>query len=115
MGRLKIELDEADYPKVHALARQGLNVEQIASRLGISKKTLERRLAEDSDAKDALEMGRAHADGAVIAAAFEMAKSGKYPTMTQFWLRARCGWKEPLEEAQTIDVRLAYSIDDLSA
>ena len=110
MGRLKIELDEDDYSQVHALAREGLNVDQIASKLGMSKKTLERRLAEDSDAKDALERGRAHADGAVISAAFEMAKSGKCPSMTMFWLRARCGWREEVA-VEPIAVRLAYSLD----
>lgn len=114
MSRGKILLDVHDVAKISDLAGKGLNVAQIAAALGISKSTLERRAAEDSDAKEALDRGRAQADGAVIAAAFEMAKSGKYPTMSMFWLRARCGWKEPAEEQHLIEVKLAYSIDELS-
>ena len=26
--------------------------------------------------------------------AFQMANSGKFPVMTIFWLKTRCGWKE---------------------
>ncbi len=74
------------------MAGLGLSISQIAASLGISKSSLDRRLSEDSEAKEALEKGRSKAVQDIANVAFEMAKSGRYPVMTIFWLKCRAGW-----------------------
>lgn len=110
MGRAKLELTSAHLRKIEELASSGLGVREIAGHFGMSKATLDRRLKENIEASEALERGRSVSDSSVLAAAFEMARSGKYPTMTMFWLRSRCGWGEE-KTLEPIEVRLAYSLD----
>ena len=93
----KIEIDAADIPKIEALAGYGLTVQQIASVLGMSKKTFERRMREIPGINDALEKGRAVALAKVGQTAYDMATSGQFPVMTIFWMKVRGGWRETRE------------------
>ncbi|MBT3981260.1 MAG: hypothetical protein HOE90_07885 [Bacteriovoracaceae bacterium] len=92
--RDKIELTAQEIQKVEQLAAKGLSVGSIAGSLGISKSTLDRRIAESEELKLALEKGRSYGVTEVASKAFEMAMSGDYPAMTMFWLKCRAGWSE---------------------
>lgn len=89
-----IHLTLAQIKLLKKLAGQGLTVSQMSAILDISKKTFERRANENSDVSDAISKGRAQSADAVTQTAYQMAVSGKCPTMTIFWLKTRQRWKE---------------------
>ena len=67
---------------VKSLAVLGIRQQQIARVVGIrSPKTLRKHFRRE------LSMGSAEAAATVSRVAYEMATSGKYPQMTDFWLR----------------------------
>lgn len=90
----KIVLTPQQIQNIETMAGYGLTVEKIATLLGISKRTFERRMKDTPGAADALSKGRAKASLDVIQTAYEMATSGKSAAMTIFWLKVREGWKE---------------------
>ncbi len=94
MPAKKIKLGPGQISQIEAMAGLGLKVEQMAAILGISKKTFERRMVEKKEVIDALERGRSIAANNVTKTAYEMAKSGKIPSMTMFWLKCRQNWRE---------------------
>lgn len=94
MARIKILLTTAEIKQIETMSGLGLKVEQMAAVLGMAKKTFERRMNDTTDAKDALEKGRAIAAQQVTKTAYELAKSGKVPAMTMFWLKCRERWRE---------------------
>ncbi len=83
-----IKLDPAD---VERLAEQGLTLEQIASSLGVSYSTLNRRKQETEDLEEALKRGREKGIAKVTNALFENAMSGNV-TAQIFYLKCRAGW-----------------------
>lgn len=87
-GRPPIPVTEDDRARAARLAGYGLKHDQIASELGISVSTLQRRFSAE------LKRGHATAAAKVAATAYELATSGTCPPMTMFWLKTRCGWKE---------------------
>ena len=76
---------------ISRLAELGLTLEQIGYALGMSKKTLQRRMTENEDVKDAIEIGRAKALSKVAQTAYDMATSGDEPAMTMFYLKCTGG------------------------
>ena len=112
--RSKLELKDEDYLTIERLSRSGINIESIAANLGFSKATLDRRLSEDLKAKQALERGRTKAIEAVSNTAFEMATSGKHPSMTMFWLKSRAGWrdKDSNESSQNQNIEIVIDAED---
>lgn len=96
-------LTDTELRQVQVASGLGLTVEAIASILGISKKTLERRLKVTPGGADALLKGRSHAELQVTQTAFNLAVSGKCPTMTIFWLKTRARWKETEVDRPTED------------
>jgi hypothetical protein len=67
---------------VKSLAAVGLRQGQIATMIGIrSEKTLRKHFRKE------LSSGEAEATASVASAAYRMAQSGKYPVMTEFWLK----------------------------
>src|SRR5688572_17396180 len=94
MGRIKIEFDEEDIRQVETMSGLGLNMDEIAAILGVSKDTVERRMNENGDLKAAIERGRAVAKNVITRTAYEMAKKGTVPAMTMFWLKCRANWTE---------------------
>lgn len=88
------KLTKKQIGEIEEMAGCGMTVAQIAGILGLSKKTLERRVKGTSDAFDALEKGRAKAARQVTATAYGLAISGQSPAMTMFWLKCRAGWTE---------------------
>ena len=82
----------------------GLSIKKIAPLLNIGTSTLERCFTtNDYYIADAVHRGRSKAEAAVTNTAFKMAKSGKQPGMTQFWLKTRAGWKEDAPESARFD------------
>lgn len=94
MAARKLPLTPEQVKQIETMAGLGLKVEQMASILGMSKKTFERRIKDTLGASDALEKGRAIAAHQVTKTAYELAKSGKVPAMTMFWLKCRERWRE---------------------
>lgn len=69
----------------------GINHEQIAKTIGISRNTLEKHFREE------LDNAAAEANARVVGVAYEQAVSGQHPAMTMFWLKTRLGWREKKE------------------
>lgn len=93
----KIDLTKKQVESIAAMAGHGLNVTTIAHALGMSKKTLERRIKDsppELGAADALARGRAIAKQIVSQTAFNMASGGRDASMTRYWLNCRAGWAE---------------------
>lgn len=100
----KLQVDPIDM--TFKLTKLGLPLEQVADILGISKRTLERRMHIDEKLRTAIESGRANQIKDVSEMAYQMAVSGKHPSMTMFWLKCRAGWsstpkEEPIEPPQS--------------
>ena len=96
-----IVLTEEQIKTASSLAGIGCNLDQIANVLGISRKTLDRRIKDTPVVKDSIEKGRSIAESKVLSTAFKMATSGKSPWMTGFWLKCKLGWKESKGEEST--------------
>lgn len=80
--------------ELESFGRAGLNNQQMASILGMSKDTLERFFASDSVLHAAVEKGRSNSILKVASTAYQLAVSGDVPAMTMFYLKTRAGWKE---------------------
>lgn len=89
---------EINLQQVEKLAASGLTQQQIADSLGISVTTIESRLRESEEFKDAIKKGKAKGVAVIANQLFEKAKSGDTTSMI-FFLKAQAGWKE----AKTID------------
>ncbi len=88
--------NDKDLEIAKTLAAYGVAEEKIAALLGVSKSTFHRAVnARKSALRDTMGQGRATAGSKVCQKAFEMATSGKSPSMTQWWLQVREGWKVP--------------------
>lgn len=101
MGKRKIELNTEDHEKIKMLASRGTSISDIADYLGISKATLDRRIAENTELRQLIHSGRIHSNLEVSNIAFQMATSGKFPQMTMFWLKSKAGWKDNPTEVST--------------
>lgn len=73
---------------VQRLARLGINQHLIAKYMGMSKTTLQRHY------KDIMSIVRVDNIAQVANVAFEMAVSGKNPSMTMFYLKTQAEWRE---------------------
>lgn len=88
---------------IASMAGLGLTNEKIGATFSVSKATYERRLRITPGGSDAVLKGRSIAEQNVTATAFQMATSGKCPTMTIFWLKCRARWREPDPEIKEDD------------
>ena len=86
--------EDLDFVYIEKLSERGLNKSQIAYSLGISRSTFYRWWDEDPKIKISFEKGRVKAIEEVSSRAFQMAISGKHPSMTMFWLKCNAGWNE---------------------
>lgn len=101
--------DEKEIRQISTLAGYGMNIEQIAAVMGVSKPTFERRQVDQPEVADGILKGRAQASANVRQTAYKMAVSGKSAVMTIFWLKCREGWKEPLAPAdEGTPITLSY-------
>lgn len=74
--------------QVGELLALGMSVEHISSVLKISIPLLQFYYAHEFETSEAL------VNAEVAKTALDMAKSGRNPEMTQFWLKTRAGWTE---------------------
>lgn len=90
---------EIDIKTVEQLASRGLTLEQIASSMGFSIRTLMVRKAESAEIADAIKRGRDKGVTIIANKLFEAASGGNTAAMI-FFLKTQGGWKE----AQKIEV-----------
>ena len=76
---------------VRKLAGFGLRNDDIANCIGMSASNLYLMYADD------VRDGRSEAHKEVAGTLYEMATSGEFPSMTSFYLKAQCGWRETAE------------------
>jgi hypothetical protein len=89
MARPSFKATQDQRKLVHSLSAIGLPQEQIAITVGIrSAKTLRKHFGKD------IAKGTAEAIATIAGVALKMAKSGKYPRMTRFWLSTVGGGME---------------------
>ena len=103
-GRAKRVFSPEELVRLEEMAAWGVSVRRMAVRLGVGHATLERRMADTPEVKEAIEKGRAHASCVIGKTAFELAASGKCPAMTMFWLKCRERWRENDFDAEVIPV-----------
>lgn len=90
MGRPKAHIDTE---RAEELASLGLSLEQVASALGVSSRTLRAHKADDNDLRDAIERGQARGIAKVAEALMELGLSGNASALI-FYLKARAGWSD---------------------
>ena len=96
-GKPEVIFTEKDLKQIETMSGFGMSLNQMASILGISKSTLDRRIAENNKSNpinDAIQKGKGSATYNVIRSAYQMAISGHHPSMTMFWLKCRNNWSE---------------------
>lgn len=89
MGRRKKILD---LTAVEQLAAQGLNQQEIAACLGVSRDTWFERRKEDEAVDRALERGRLRAKLVAVSKLWAEVEKGSLGAI-KFYLMTRCGWK----------------------
>jgi hypothetical protein len=108
-GRIMGEFYKAvDYSKVEELAAAGLTQVQIGQSLGISKRTITRRLQDDEEFADAYERGRAGLCQEVASLLLGYARNGSIDACKYLGDRL-CGWRKEIR--QEVEVKAAPSIN----
>lgn len=87
-GRPPYQPNDKDRAVVESLTAYGASAEHVAIKIGISRTTLFKYYARE------LEVSHIEANAAVAQTAYQMAKSGKVPAMTMFWLKTQACWRE---------------------
>jgi len=90
----RIELTEEDLRQIEVMAGIGLRVPDISSIVGLGHNTLYKLMKRDPRISDHINRGRAKAVSAVAQTAYQLAKGGKCPSMTMFWLKTQQKWRE---------------------
>jgi len=98
MGRPRKDLTDEQVEQVEKLAAV-LSQDQIADFLGVSDRTLRRRIQDDENVKAAYEKGRAKAILGVATGLLQMARDGNV-TAAIFYLKTQAGWKEPRQDRE---------------
>lgn len=91
---VKTPFTTKEIQSIETMSGYGLPVEKIAAILGISERTFHNRIKLTPEGVCAVLKGRSKAEHNVTATAYELATSGKCPTMTIFWLKCRARWKD---------------------
>jgi hypothetical protein len=94
MARKAITPSEEQRHLVKVLSSYGIRQKDIATEVGLrSPKTLRKHFREE------LDRGRIGAEINVRKTLFELAESGRYPSVTIYWLKRQAGWQsKPLRE-----------------
>lgn len=99
------KLTEAEYKMIENMSGVGLSEDKMSFILGFSPSTMDRLKTKDKRLVDALSKGRSLASYNVCKTFYEMATSGKCPTMTIFWLKTR----ERMRETNHVEIDLKQS------
>lgn len=106
-GRRGIEITEEQAAQVEKLAAV-LTQEQIADFLGISDRTLRKKLSEDEDLRAAYQKGRASAIAGVATKLLRSAREGNMTAMI-FFLKTQAGWREASDIHGLFAARVEHS------
>ena len=87
-GNRRIEITDEMHFQIQTMAGYGLTVDAIAAVMGMARMTLYAYCMED------LDKGRADGHKAVAKTLYEMATDSEHPSMTTFYLKTQCGWRE---------------------
>lgn len=98
MARPRVDLTDAQLRQIEVLAGYGLPEEAIAHAIGVAPRTFDRRKADSSAVAEAIQRGRAKAQGIVGEALFKRAKNGDVPAI-KWWEQTRLGYRD----AQSIE------------
>ena len=109
MGRPKKLIPEHGYTVVQALARKGCNERQIARELGMSVPTFEARKKDDPRLVEALALGRAEEESALVGALYEQCMKG-VSIACMFLLKARHGYREGFKLEHEHNVQVAFQL-----
>lgn len=90
-----------DLAEVERLAASGLTQHQIGAALGISRRTIARRLTEDEEFADAYEKGRAGLCEEVANLLLDNARNGSVDAC-KFILDRRCDWQKNTKQELTV-------------
>jgi len=116
MARRRIEVDVA---RAEELARAGLTDEAIASAMGLSSKTLQRRKKEVSELSAALTRARARAEGDVADKLMALMDDDGTPPKVRFlamtwWLERRAGWTLAAMDKKLMGDALTHEVPTIS-
>lgn len=104
LGRPRLKLDTE---RIRQLAAFGLTAEQIADRLGCSRRLLFERAKEDPMVRKAFDEGLAAGVEKVASALFRSATEGGSVAAMALWLRCKAGWTP---KAGVVSVSVAPAI-----
>ena len=113
-GPKPITLSDEEIKKIEVMAGLGLKMIDISSIMGFSRRVLTNIANRDDRVREAIDTGRAKAASQVAQTAFQLAKGGKHPAMTMFWLKCRQRWREvhPEDQKQHHEVVFKTKIGD---
>ena len=97
MARPPFHPTDEQRQKVRMFAGLGIPQQDIAKALQVAPHTLRKHFRHE------LDCGSIEANAHVANALFKMAKSGKHPAATIFWMKTRCGWRER-PSSDTVDI-----------
>ena len=110
---------EINLDQLYGLAKIGLTEAQIATSLGISVATLERRKSDNEEFAKTLKAGKAAGVQSVTNALYENAVDKGNASSMIFFLKNRAGWSDKQEVehsgAMGVDVTLDAAIEALKA
>ena len=92
-GRISV-MEENQINQMEILSGLGVQQADIARILGFHPNSFANIMKNDLVAYEAYKRGNAKAVAKVAQTAYQMAVSGKHPSMTMFWLKAREKWRE---------------------
>lgn len=88
-----IILSEEKLNQIEHCASLGLTLDDIGLIISVSRKTLVRRLADNEEARNAYDRGRAKAKLRVTEKLFELIENGEAAAIF-FYLKCQCNWRE---------------------
>ena len=109
MPREKIELD---IQQVEELASQGLTMEQIATCLGISDKTIYRRKKEQSELSAAIKRGQERGVAFAASQLRNLIAEGNLGAVI-FYLKSKGKWSEKIDLSGTVNVNANVRADGI--
>ena len=105
----KRTLTDDEISQVERLAAV-LKMEDIADFLGITDRTLRKRMTEDANVRSAYQKGRARAKAAVGTSLLQQARDGNLTAMI-FYAKTQMGWRET-ERREHINIDLDSLTDE---
>jgi hypothetical protein len=88
-----IKLTDNQIKTIERAAGLGLNLDNISYLIGTSPRTLDRRLADCEEAREAYNRGRAIAHEKVASKLFDLVEKGETAAIL-FYLKCQAGWRE---------------------